>query len=153
MSDKQTPSTSSLWILSSLLSWWKYYHRFYLSRITNASCSKCLYGSQTISVYTDGSAHKLGVGTGLFIRTENDSVALFTQKKKFQSITLLIQPFSKLNVSGISVAAMRLSSTTNQNIAIITDSQFSIQTLQNPVVRNITKYKCSNQSNTLAGSN
>ena len=48
---------------------------------------------------------------------------------------------------------MILSSTTDQNIAIITDSLSSIQTLQNPVVRTITKYEFLNKLNTLAGSN
>ena len=48
---------------------------------------------------------------------------------------------------------MLLSSTTDKNIAIITDTLSSIQTLQNLVVRTITKHELLNQLYTLAGSN
>ena len=54
---------------------------------------------------------------------------------------------------GISVAAMLLCPTTDQNIATITDSVSSIQTPQHPGVRTITKHECLNQLNTVAGSN
>ena len=106
-----------------------------------------------ISVYTDGSAHELGVGTGLFIQTKNDADGLVDSEKEISIHHSPDTTIFQAELSGISVAAMILSSTTDQNIAIFTDSLSSIQTLQNPVVRTITKYECLNQLNTLAGSN
>ena len=66
-----------------------------------------------ISVYTDGSAHELGVGTGLFIQTKNDADGLVDSEKDISIHHSPDTTIFQAVLSGISVAAMLLSSKLN----------------------------------------
>ena len=67
------------------------------------------YSQYPHTCHTDGSAHKLGVGTGLFIQTKNDADGIVDSEKEISIHHSSDTTIFQAELSGISVAADRKS--------------------------------------------
>ena len=111
-----------------------------------------------ICIYTDGSSHELGVGSGIFITEADKEPKLETENEPQpdNEISISLSPTTTIfqaEITAISNAAAVLLSKANQNIALITDSLSCLQTLRNPVTKTKTKLECIANLNQLAHNN